>query len=61
MVDDELQDLIGRSHRPNPKAHLSRHPLREGIHIFSGFVAASREHIEINETPIDIPDHDCLS
>ena len=61
MVDDKLQDLIEKSHLPDPKVHLSKHPLREGIHIFSGFIATSREHIEINETPIDIPDHGYLS
>ena len=60
MVDDKLQDLIEKSHLPDPKIDLSRHPLREGIHIFSGFIAASREHIGINETPIDIPDHGYL-
>jgi hypothetical protein len=61
MDGDKLQDRIEKSHLPDPKAHLSKHPLREGIHIFSGFIAASREHIEMNETPIDIPDHGCLS
>ena len=61
MVDDKLQDLIEKSHLPDPKVHLSRHPLPEGIHIFSGFIATSREHIEINETPIDILDHNYLS